>query len=746
MGQTRGVRGGAIGVLLCVMAITSTAGAAETVLVRDGRARAALVLPPEPSEDEALAAGELQVHLERMSGARLPVARGAEAVDGVPVLIGRAAPAEVVGRLAQEGADSASFRLRASADTVILAGRGGDGTLFAAYELLEQLGVRWCMPGELGTVIPKRATVAVALQDTLQNPAFALRDFANTVRYPEFRPWMRRMRLGGQYLGGHGFPFPADPQAEPELFIQVDGRPTSQLRVSHPEVMRRTIAACRQQLARQPGLAYVSLGPADGEGFGSDPWDAEDMDPLHDAVSVTDRLIHFYNRVLADLHRDYPEVGLAFYCYSDYMRPPVQEKPDPRILPVFAPIDCCRLHSLDNPMCWERGYIEPLVDGWLALGVRLSYRGYLFNLADPGLPLAMVQQVRAEFPFYFRKGMIGMAPEVHPAWSYHGPALYLAARMMWNPEVDADAVLADYFGAFYGPAAGPMRAHFDRLEEAYAGADYHAGNIFDLPHVLTPEVMADLEASLAAARAAVPAASVYARRVALTRVGFEFGRAQLDLMAALNAFDVITARELLERLQEEILPAAVAQEPPALDPVYGPGFTARFWEPPVREGYERVTGGNERAAALPDEWYVLLDPSENGDDLGLWRPGVGTGSWMRLKTYTASWSAQGLRYYKGSAWYRTTVPVEARFRGRPLRLWISGVDDEAAAWINGTPLPVLQRGAAPIGTGWEFDASGAVACGGENVVVVKVTNTNQELHELGTGGITGPAMLWAGSR
>ncbi|MFH1567645.1 MAG: DUF4838 domain-containing protein [Gemmatimonadota bacterium] len=735
--------------VLAVLLSAATAGSAvpaETVLVERGAARAALVLPADPTGSEQLAAAELRDHLRRMSGADLPVVRLPERGAGTQVLVGRAAPADLRQQISETGTDSASFRLRVTAGTVALAGKGDDGTLFAAYELLEQLGVRWCMPGELGTVVPERTTVAVRHQDTAQDPAFALRDFASSIGYPEWRPWMRRLRLGGEYLGGHGFPFRVDPQAEPELFVHLDGRPTNQLRVSHPEVLRRTIAACREQLARRPDLRYVSLGPEDGEGCGSDPWDAGDADPLHDSVSITDRLVHFFNLVLEDLHRDYPDVGLAFYCYSDYVRPPVRERPDPHILPVFAPIDCCRLHSLDNPLCWERGYIEPLVDGWLALGVRLSYRGYLFNLADPGLPVAMIRQVRSEFPFYHRKGMIGMAPEVHPAWSYHGPAIYLAARMMWNPDLDADAALDDYFASLYGPAADPMRAHFERLEEVYAAADYHAGNVFDLPHVLIPAVMADLERSLRQAETAAPAGSAFARRVALTRLGLDFGQAQLAMMAALNAFDFREAKRQLDRIQQDIMPRAVATQPPALDPAYGPGFTARFWEPPVTEGYERVTGGNEQVAALPDEWAVILDPSENGDDLGLWRVGVGTGSWMRLKTFSKSWSAQGLRYYKGSAWYRTTVPVAERFRGRPIRLWISGVDDQASAWINGRPLPLLRRGEAPIGPGWEFDATEAVTCGSDNVVVVKVTNTNRELHELGTGGITGPGMLWAAGR
>jgi hypothetical protein len=736
---------GVIAMLSLWAALFGAASAAETVLVRQGAAQASIVVAPDASDLERLAAAELQTHIKRMSGVELPIVESSGRATGAKILVGRAAPQTSADKIEAGGDDPASFCIQVTPDAVVLAGVSEQGALFAAYDLLEQLGVRWFMPGEIGTVIPDTRTVAVRQQDTVQHPAFALRHMPASIHYKEWGPWTQRMRMGGAYLGGHGLKVKADPQTEPELFVHEGGHPTGQLCVSNPEVLRRTIEGCRERLERNPGLQYISMGPEDGSGFGADPWDADDIDPLNTRVSVTDRYIKFFNLVLDDLQKDYPQVGVAFYCYSAYMRPPVREKPNPKILAVLAPIDCCRFHSMDNPICWERhSYIEHIVEGWQALGVKMSYRGYLFNLADPGVPLSMIRQVRTEFPYYYAKGMIGMAPEVHPAWSYHGPALYLAAKMMWNPRLDVAATLDDYFSKFYGPAAAAMRAHFDCLEDAFARADYHTGNVFDMPHILTPQVLERLELTLSQAEAAAPADSVYTRRVHMTRVGFEFGKAHLKMMAALNAFDFVEARKQLTRIQEQIIPEALAHNPPALDPGYVRQFIARFWEPAVKQGYERVSNGNEIVAKLPDQWLFMLDPSENGDDLGLWRPDVGVRSWTPLRTYSQSWSNQGLRYYKGGSWYRTTVKVAPKHRGHSIRLWLSGIDGHAKAWVNGKELPVLSAGSPPVGDPWEFDATDAITFGGSNVVVVKVTN--RELNELGTGGITGPAMLWAAAK
>jgi beta-galactosidase/beta-glucuronidase len=113
---------------------------------------------------------------------------------------------------------------------------------------------------------------------------------------------------------------------------------------------------------------------------------------------------------------------------------------------------------------------------------------------------------------------------------------------------------------------------------------------------------------------------------------------------------------------------------------------------------------------------------------------------MRLKTFSASWGDQGLRYYKGHAWYRTSVSISEGFRGRKIFLWFGGVDEKAKVWVNGKLLGESPgRAFAP----FELEASEAVRFGETNRIAVLVTNSR--LNELGTGGITAPVMFWATS-
>ena len=166
-------------------------------------------------------------------------------------------------------------------------------------------------------------------------------------------------------------------------------------------------------------------------------------------------------------------------------------------------------------------------------------------------------------------------------------------------------------------------------------------------------------------------------------------------------------------------------------------YMKRFYRPCTEQGFKRVTDGNQVVAAAPDEWEFQMDPAKVGEDIGLWRLEVTGGNWQRLKTSSSSWSNQGLRYYKGLAWYRTTVEVPAKFAGQRIFLWCGGVDEAAKVWVNGQHIG-NSPGAAFYP--FEMDATAAVKPRRNSLVFLI---SNQVVNELGTGGIVAPVMLYA---
>src|SRR5690606_18833911 len=98
--------------------------------------------------------------------------------------------------------DPTGFVLQATPEVIAIAGSRPRGTEIGVYELLEQLGVRWFFPGELGTVIPSSQNVSIAAQTTVQKPTFPARHFGfNALDKEDFTVhWKKHAREGGLYL------------------------------------------------------------------------------------------------------------------------------------------------------------------------------------------------------------------------------------------------------------------------------------------------------------------------------------------------------------------------------------------------------------------------------------------------------------------------------------------------------------------------------------------------------------------
>lgn len=726
------------------------AGSPAADLVRDGKPVAVLAIAPQPDEAESLAVRELTGHVEKISGAKLPPAVTVAAADlqpfldqarkegKVPVVLGRAALPRVEKLLDAKSPRAGTFAIVAMKDAVFAAGREF-GTAFAVSELLEQQGVRWFMPGDLGTAIPSLKTITVKEQTTVQAPSFETRWF----QMPD-RDWQVRVRCGGpQFPGAHGLPGVPKFQAAPELYSLVNGkRVPRQHCLSNPQLLDVVVAAVKAQRAKGKGPT-IGMGPNDGGGFcqcdNCKKLDGRDFDPFSSEPSVTDRYVWFFNRVLERLS-DYPDTKLAFYIYHSYMRPPVREKPNPRIVGALAPIALDRVHGFSNPIAPEKSYASWLLQEWTKLLPEIYDRGYWSNLADPGFPFIIVHRLRDEIPVSHGFGLKGWRVETFPNYAAQLPSNYVAARLMWDHTADVDAILKDFAEKFFGPAAGPMETYVKRMDAALRDTPYITGSAWDMPHHYPAAFRKEMRGLLEDAGKRSAGQGIYETRVRVIADTFDMLEAFIAMLDLRARGDFVGAKSELDRLD------VVANRLMAIKPV--PMISAgrfstyvnymrRFFRPATEQAYLRVSNGNKRLAVARDEWQFVIDPPKVGEAIGLWRPEVTGGNWQTIRTSTSSWSNQGLRYYKGLAWHRQTLELPADFPRERVFFWCGGVDEKAKVWINGKQIGISPGAAF---SPFEMDATDAVKPG-KNVIVVAVLN--EVVNELGTGGIVAPVMLYA---
>jgi len=164
-------------------------------LVKDGKPVASIVIGKEASRAAQLAAAELQYHIEKITGARLPVVSDAEMVKGPRLLVGASKATEALG-LRNGDFKHQEYLVRFLPDTLILMGKDKEdpglldyakpgtfpgqydeqATCYAVYDFLERYcGVHWYLPTELGLVCPRQETLSVKGAEVRRSPAMKSR-------------------------------------------------------------------------------------------------------------------------------------------------------------------------------------------------------------------------------------------------------------------------------------------------------------------------------------------------------------------------------------------------------------------------------------------------------------------------------------------------------------------------------------------------------------------------------------------
>jgi hypothetical protein len=718
---------------------------------------------------------DLAACLEKMSGAKPEVVPSADpaAAKAPAIVLGEAAVK--LGAAPAKTAHGEAFRLLVKDGRVLIGGESDQAVAHGIYELLERLGCAWLLPGPLGEVVPSKKTVTVPEMDVAGAPDFALRELwyrgGSKLNTPEdfahFSDWKRRNRLGTGLevpgLGGghvwdafikrHKEEFDRDPTML-ALVRAKDGtmqRKGPQLESTHPRVVELFAEEIKEAFAKnqwpKDKLVSFGIGPADGLGYSQSPESilagSGRVDPLNGERDVTDLLVLLGNQVLAKVEKEHPNVHLGFYSYSSHADYPARYVPHKNLNVIFAPINASRFHGIDDAASKTKPYYKKVVLQWAELarkqGNLLSYRGYNWNLAENMVPFSQVLVLAQEIPFYKQCGFLGCSVEATKAWSVNGPHDWVYAKLLWNAATDVKAALADYCRKAFGPAAPPMERYLTRLAENQRDAGQEAGSYHALHLIFAPKFVQEAEGYLKEAQrlAATPAER---ERVGHFVHGLDAAKLYLDYHAATLRFDFAAARKGYDAMIAHWEKAyakdtsLVAKEVPQ----YLKRFLLRFLD----EGVKYSAAPYRVVAKLPDELATQFDSSGMGEAMGFAKPELNDRDWLRTRTISTTWDAQGLAAYRqGAVWYRFRFRLPEDARGKPLGLFLGSVDDTARAWLNGKPAGEATGFSVPM----TFDLTDAAKADGENVLVVQVSRKSLAT-ELGTGGILRPSFLFTGPR
>jgi len=580
-----------LGLLLAMTALPAHA----LMLVDAGKPAAVVVIADTPSPVAQYAVQELVTHIQKATGATLPIVSESQAGDASTprIYIGQtraAAERKIVpADLGNDGfvlrvVDGHLFVLgNADGDDPLQRSEGSHrGTLFGVYDILERyVNVRWLWPGELGTHMPPAQTLTIP--DTLdekREPAFRFRRFrGHPIREAaaNYKPELRRLAFTDQGLQnyardlqiykahyrlgdtekkpmvGHYFSTWWDKYGKdhPEWFMmRADGKrgpaPGQSSKhvamcVSNPELHKFIVEKAWD------GGDVLLLGEVDRRVFcqceNCLKWD-EPQPASHPAFvrnlyrpqMASNRYARFWKTIYDMAVKRNPNVMVTTFLYWNYIPAPTTGVQfNNALYGEFVPWgqDEVTYFPMSPQACQ---WLEQQWQGWQQSGVKLAYRPNYFH-GGYVMPHLSTRQAASFFKFAAKHGMIGFDQDMLIGhWAVKGPMFYLHMRLAVDPELHIEQLRREYFAAF-GPAAGVVEKYFDYWED-YAlkrpGSNLH--NHVDAHIAYPQEVFAPAAKMLeqAAKLTADHERAEYAQRVAFLQAGLEHARLASKFCASLD--------------------------------------------------------------------------------------------------------------------------------------------------------------------------------------------------------------------
>ena len=461
------------------------------------------------------------------------------------------------------------------------------GTANAVYTFIQnQLHVRWLWPAEEDVITSERITIAPMEQR--YHPQIRARggmivrtSLGDTSEGPEeFWARFQRLQLDSMDItGGHGFGdwWEKYGATHPEYFAAApDGtrvamKPrvsNTKLCASNPKVWQQWLEDTAAQVEANPLLRIINVSPNDGYTSGHCTcanclaWDHPDGEKMEwsfngkmkfQGVSQTDRDVRFANTLARMLKQRFPdrELFVQLNAYGFARNPPIAVKPDDNVI-----ISSVANFHMRSPAAREHFMTKHA--GWAKVTKHLMWRPNLGSQAGLswGMPDVVFTQAGEDFRFAAETHCMGLYFDLFWLhWANQGPHHYALAHLAWNPQIDVEALMNDYYQRGFGPAAADVKAYWKFLERTrieFVAEEVSTLRAFDLPKKYTPEVFAQAQAHLdAAAKKITNADAKYRRRLDFTQYGLDYAKLVADTRRWMIQFEASKLTDATARAKVE---------------------------------------------------------------------------------------------------------------------------------------------------------------------------------------------------
>lgn len=426
-------------------------------LVKNNQSDYEIVLPENADTTLHQAAGQFQTYIEKISGVQIPIATKASTDAGKDKVF--------IGGNSNEALSSNSIIIKSEGENIIVTGGSSQSVLYAVYDFLEKYaGCRWYSPEVEKIPSAKTVSVQIPFNDIYtpeittrtvhsllfyDNPVFADKLKVTHDAFPGYVP-TARVHTFGRFLPAKDF-F----KTHPEYYALRNGkRQHTQLCLTNKEVLRLVTDSVAVWFERYPGAEVISVSQDDNT-LNCQCDDCRKIDEEEGSASGT--MIRFVNAVAAN----FPDKTISTLAYQ-YTRKPSKTKPADNVLITLCSIECDRSAPIEEK-CTD--FAEDLI-GWKAQTEHIRIWDYTTQFTNFLAPFPNIRTLQPNIKF-FRDNHATWVFEQH---SSHPSELfelrsYLTAKLLWNPDLDANEIITDFTNGYYEEAGVFVKNYIDLIHD-----------------------------------------------------------------------------------------------------------------------------------------------------------------------------------------------------------------------------------------------------------------------------------------
>jgi hypothetical protein len=489
---------------------------------------------------------DLAAYLERITGRAIPVVVAAEPPAADAILVGP------FGRTDAADLPGDSFIVDPDPPRGLLHiyGTTPRGTRQAVFDFLEHdAGCRWWSWNEED--VPQNPDLALPAARRVVKAAFLQTDIRNGEAYEEKTGFASKIKSKSTDVQTRSHAMHAQLSAHgkqhPDIYPfskKLGKRQRNEIHHCYtaPGLAEALAAAMEADLKTWPDFEHTVYMSCMGDTYGGycecerclavyeeEAWTRPDGRVAPGYSGTLLRLINATADILAAKH---PGIRVGTSAYMTLQAPPGRTKPRDNVHIRIPHLRHCIIHGVDECRKNNR-YFEDL-RRWLELAPgRVYIWDYTVNFGENFCsPTPTTKSIARNIGLYHDLGCAGMTLQGNYVSMGSDLAVlknHVYRRLLWDPTLDVDAVIAEFCTGYYGPAAEPMLRYVNLLEDhPRKHLDLHADEFAEPPQIrasyLPPELRTELDAAMAAAVQASAGRPPFDRRVLEAGASLEIGR------------------------------------------------------------------------------------------------------------------------------------------------------------------------------------------------------------------------------